>query len=467
MTHAEPPDLGTIDRTLAAALPPGTLYAVGGRVRDEVRAEVEGIPFVAKDLDYVVAGVAFDELLRRLQRVGRTELVGASFAVVKCNVGGTTVDVALPRREQSTGVGHRDFSLQSGAGISLEEDLARRDFRMNMLARALPGGELVDPYGGAASIAARRIDLLKPSAFSEDPLRMLRACQFAARFEYGLSPGTLASMREAAPLVESVSAERVRDELLKLLGANRPSVGFELMRVTGLLAFVLPEIAEGFGVEQNEWHAYDVYHHTLATLDAAPATDPILRLAALLHDVAKPRTKDGPHFYRHEILGEAMAKAILERLRFSNEEANVVGGLVRNHMYSADAALTDGAVRRFVRRVGPESLERQFALRAADVAGSGLPKRSDANERFEGRVRSLLALRPPLSVGDLEISGNDVIVELVAAGLLPRGSRGAPLVGAFLRELLEHVTDDPSRNERAALLESLRAAIERLQSAGS
>jgi tRNA nucleotidyltransferase/poly(A) polymerase len=270
-------------------------------------------------------------------------------------------------------------------------------------------------------------------------------------------------MREAAPLVQSVSAERVRDELLKLLRAARPSLGFEVMRETGLLGFVLPEIAEGFGVEQNEWHAYDVYHHTLSTLDAAPAADPILRLAALLHDVAKPRTKDGSHFYRHEILGETMAQAILERLRFSNEEAIVVGGLVRNHMYSADASLTDGAVRRFVRRVGPESLERQFALRAADVAGSGLPKRSDANERFEARVRSLLAMRPPLSVGDLAISGNDVIAELVSTELLPRGSRGGPLVGALLRELLEDVTDDPSRNDRGPLLESLRAAIERLK----
>jgi hypothetical protein len=132
-------------------------------------------------------------------------------------------------------------------------------------------------------------------------------------------------------------------------------------------------------------------------------------------------------------------------------------------MYSADASLTDGAVRRFVRRVGPESLERQFALRAADVAGSGLPKRSDANERFEARVRSLLALRPPLNVGDLAISGNEVVAELVSAGLLPRGSRGGPLVGEILREFLEHVIDDPSRNERAPLLESLRVAVERLR----
>lgn len=221
-------------------------------------------------------------------------------------------------------------------------------------------------------------------------------------------------------------------------------------------------------MEQNEWHAYDVYHHTLHTLDAAPASDPIVRLAALLHDVGKPRTKDGPHFYRHEIVGEELARSILERFRFSNEEVDEVARLVRHHMYAADPDLSDGAVRRFVRRVGLESLDRQFALRAADVAGSGLPKRSgEANERFEARVRALLALRPPLGIADLAISGSDVIAALVEAGRLPKGSRGSPLVGALLRELLECVTDDPAQNERGHLLERLRVAIERQKTAES
>jgi poly(A) polymerase/tRNA nucleotidyltransferase (CCA-adding enzyme) len=455
------PDIAAIDRALAAALPPGSLYAVGGRVRDELRAARAGVPFVAKDLDYVAVGLGLDDVVRSLQQVGRTELVGASFAVVKCNVDGTTVDVALPRREHSTGSGHRDFAVESGLTVSLDEDLARRDFRMNMMARSIPGGDLVDPYGGAADITAGRIDILKGTAFVEDPLRMLRACQFAARFGYRPSAATFAAMRAAAPLAATVSAERVRDELLKLLGAEQASGGFELMRETGLLGVLLPEIAEGIGVEQNEWHAYDVYAHTLRTLDAAPASDHIVRLAALLHDVAKPRTKDGPHFYKHEVLGEELAREILERLRFSNDEIDNVASLVRNHMYTADASLSDGTVRRFIRRVGVDALERQFALRAADVAGSGLPKRSDANERFEERVRALVSERPALSVRDLAISGNDVIAELVAAGILPKGSRGGPLVGALLSDLLERVTDNPSWNSRGRLLELLRVAIER------
>ena len=174
-------NVAAVDRGVAGVLPPGALYAVGGRVRDEVRTSLDGISRPAKDLDYVATGLELDELVARLGRLGRADVVGASFAVVKCAFDGITVDVALPRRERSTGVGHRDFVVEAGPAISIEDDLARRDFRMNMLARALPDGALVDPYGGAADIRERRIDLLRAEAFEEDPLRMLRAAQFAAR----------------------------------------------------------------------------------------------------------------------------------------------------------------------------------------------------------------------------------------------------------------------------------------------
>jgi len=449
-----------IDARIAAALPPGTLYAVGGRVRDEVRSALDGAPRPAKDLDYVAVGLELAELVARLETIGRADVVGAAFAVVKCTLGETTVDVALPRRERSSGVGHREFVVEAGPAVSLEDDLARRDFRMNMLARALPDGRLVDPHGGEADIRACRIDILRPETFEEDPLRMLRACQFAARFEYSVTRGTMAAMRAAAHLAPTVSAERVRDELTKLLElAPQPSRGFELMREGGLLEGLLPEVAEGIGVEQNQYHAYDVYRHSLATLDASPPGDLVLRLAALLHDVAKPRTKDGPHFYRHEIVGEELARAMLARLRFSNEEVQAVAGLVRHHMYAAEPAQSAATIRRFVRRVGAENLDRQFALRAADVIGSGLPKRGEHNEKFERRVAEILAERPALSARDLAIGGEDVIAEAVSAGKLSAGSRGGPLIGELLQSLLEQVTDDPARNERAQLLAAVREML--------
>jgi tRNA nucleotidyltransferase (CCA-adding enzyme) len=300
----------------------------------------------------------------------------------------------------------------------------------------------------------------RPEAFDEDPLRMLRACQFAARFEYSVTPATMAAMRGAAPLAPTISAERVRDELIKLLElAPRPSTGFELMREGGLLELLLPEIAEGIGVEQNEFHAYDVYRHSLATLDATPPGDLVLRLAALLHDVAKPRTKDGPHFYRHEIVGEELAREILPRLRFSSDVVQTVAALVRHHMYAADPALAAATIRRFVRRVGVENLNRQFALRSADVIGSGLPKRGANNEQFERRVAEIVAERPAFSVRDLALGGEEVIAEAIRAGKLPPGSRGGPLIGELLQRLLEQVTDDPARNEPAQLLAAVREML--------
>jgi poly(A) polymerase/tRNA nucleotidyltransferase (CCA-adding enzyme) len=456
---AERPSTADLDARLASVLPPGSLYAVGGRVRDELRSALDGIPRPASDLDYVAVGIGVSDLIERLQRIGRADLVGASFAVVKCTIDGVTVDVALPRRERSTGTSHRAFEVESGPAVSLADDLARRDFRMNMLARALPAGTLVDPYGGAADIEARRIDLLRLDAFREDPLRMLRACQFAARFEYRLSERTFEALRDGAPLAATVSAERSRDELLKLLSADRPSLGFRIMHESGLLAVLLPEVAEGAGVEQNEYHAYDVLEHSLSTLDAADPGDRSLRLAALLHDVAKPRTKDGPRFYGHEVIGERLSAEILERLRFPAEAIETVSKLVREHMFTTDAAMTDAGVRRFIRRVGIPNIERLFALRAADIAGSGLPKRDDSNEVLRTRVRSLLEARPPLAIEDLRVSGEDAIAALAAAGKLPAGSKGGPAVGRLLRAVLERVMEDPKldRADQMAALANLAA----------
>lgn len=442
-----------LDARLAAVLPSQSVFAVGGRVRDEFRAKIDGATVAPKDLDYVVVGITLDELVERLRPLGRVGVVGASFAVAKLTAPEGDADVALPRRERSTGTGHRDFAVESGPQVSLEEDLGRRDFRMNMIARRIDDDAVVDPFGGIADIRAKRIDIVAPRTFVEDPLRMLRAAQFAARFDFTLSDAARAAMTEAAALVAGVSAERVHDELVKLLEqAAQPSIGLEILRTTGVLAHVWPEILEGVDVDQNEWHAYDVYRHSLATLDAAPPGDLLLRLAALLHDVGKPRTKDGPHFYRHEHVGADLSVAMLERLRFPRDTVATVERLVRLHMYSADPELQPRTIRRFVNRVGVANLERLFALRHADVIGSGLPKRSDENERFEERVAEIVAEHPPFSVRDLTIGGDDVVQLLIARGLAPADYRGDARVGAVLRTLFDEVVDDPQRNERAALL---------------
>jgi putative nucleotidyltransferase with HDIG domain len=219
-----------------------------------------------------------------------------------------------------------------------------------------------------------------------------------------------------------------------------------------VLAQFWPELLEGVGVEQNEWHAYDVWQHNLATLDAIPAGDATLRLAALLHDIGKPRTKEGPHFYRHEQVGAEMAGAMLHRLRFSNETIDTVEHLIRQHMYVQDPELSDAAIRRFIRRIGLEHLQRQFAVRHADIVGSGLPKRDDTNERFEVRVWEEVERKPAFSVADLAISGSDVIAAMVRHGFAPSEFRGDARVGAALHWLFEQVTERPERNEREVLL---------------
>ena len=442
-----------LDALLTAVLPAGALHAVGGRVRDERRAahgEVVGAP---KDLDYVVVGIALEDVVERLRTIGRVDIVGASFAVVKFRSECGAADIALPRRERSTGSGHRDFQIESGPAIPLVDDLRRRDFRMNAIARRIDDDLLIDPHGGDGDIAARRIDAVFDAAFVEDPLRILRAAQFAARLNYVVTPRTQALMCAAAELVPSVSAERIGEEMLKLFAhAPRPSLGLEVLRVCGALAQVWPELLEGDGVEQNEWHAFDVYGHNLASLDATPPGDPLLRLAALFHDVAKPRVKDGPHFYRHELVGADLIPTLLGRLRLPNETIETIAHLVRHHMYRADPQMQAKTIRRFIRRIGVKHLERLFALRAADIVGSGLPKRGPENELFEARVAEILAEDPALTVRDLAIDGAQLIAHWRANGIVDAGYVGDRRLGRALQRLLELVTDDPVRNTVPSLL---------------
>jgi len=448
-----------LDDALGTAFPSGSVYAVGGRVRDDLRAKAAGSVAVPKDLDYVVVGLTQADVAERLGRLGRVDVVGASFAVFKFRSPLGEADIALPRRERSTGTGHREFTIESGPEITLDEDLRRRDFRMNMIARRIDDDAIVDPYGGVADIEAARIDIVDEATFREDPLRLLRAAQFAARFDFTPTERTVSAMTEAAALVATVSGERIGDEMTKLLGAPRPSVGVELLRLTGVLAQLWPEILEGVGVQQNDWHAYDVYRHALATMDAAPADDPVLRLAALLHDVGKPRTAAprpdgrGNTFYSHEIVGAEMVPAMLARLRSSNEAVETITRLVRYHMYAADPDQPPKTVRRFVRRVGADHLPRLFGLRHADVTGSGLPEHEPGtNAAFEARVAAVLAEQPPLGITDLAIGGAEVIALLVARGLAGPDFRGDRRVGTVLHALLEEVLDDPSRNEAGFLV---------------
>ncbi len=255
-----------------------------------------------------------------------------------------------------------------------------------------------------------------------------------------------------------VSAERVRDEWIKAMQARRPSVAFEAMRRTRLLEISCPEMLESVGCVQNKWHAYDVWGHAMACLDACKP-DPILRVAALLHDVAKPRTRafsdktQDYTFYEHERIGAELAEPILARLRFSNEERARVVALVRHHLICYADDWTDAAVRRWLRRVTPDLAPDLYEIGFADARGKGKEHSEDlANiERLRVRVEAVLASGAALSARDLAINGRDLMSEL---GLPP--SRA---IGETLEKLVELVTDDPSANERERLLAAARQIV--------
>jgi len=273
---------------------------------------------------------------------------------------------------------------------SLNEDLSRRDFTMNAIALDPVDGRLTDPFDGRGDLARRLIRAVgDPVArFREDGLRPMRAVRQAAQLGFEIEAATLAAIEPTLDVFRKVSAERVRDEMLKLLASPRPSVGLELMHHTGLLAEVLPEILEGVGCTQNRFHKHDVYGHTLAVVDATRG-DALVRLGALLHDVGKPRARQpregapGEYsFFKHEYVGKDMADAIARRWKLSTADRARVVAMVEHHMFFYTPDWTDGTVRRFVRRVGPETLDALFALREETswaAASARIPSGSSAS----------------------------------------------------------------------------------------
>jgi len=444
------------------------VFIIGGPVRDRLRNLFHGAPYDPKDKDYVITGYGLHEVHERLAGVGKLDAVGASFGVLKLTIPGQpTVDVALPRKERSTGWGHKQFEVQSGPGISIEEDQARRDFLMNAVGVRLISGEVIAHPGAIEDIRAKRITAINGrQSFLDDPLRMLRAAQFAARFEFEIEPDTLALMRECASTIRAdppVAAERIAEELNKLLLKSKyPSIGMRILRDTGLLALVIPGLEQTVGVSQNNFHAHDVFEHTLAVLDASRPTL-VSRWAALLHDIGKPGTRSaeltnrGYTFHGHEQVSAEMAHRILRDLRYPNDLIERVTRVVANHMYLADSALSDSAIKRFINRVGIDLLEDQFELRRSDKIGSGKlnDAREDSNLAFQQRVYDILAQKPPLSLKDLAIGGREVIDALVRHGLKPPEFRGGPEVGRILHELHERVIERPAINDREQLKREL------------
>ncbi|MBD3257764.1 HD domain-containing protein [candidate division GN15 bacterium] len=428
----------------------GRLYEVGGAVRDRYLKPNQAFG----DHDYLVTGIPYRDLAGILKHHGRVDLVGRSFGVIKFTQfraeRSFTFDISLPRKEYSIGVGHKDFDVSFDPDLSVEEDLQRRDFTINAMALALTEshdiGELIDPLGGMVDLTKRQLRMTSPASFNEDPLRMLRAVQFAARFEFMIEPETFRAMRKHAEAIKTVSAERIADELTKLLTrAERPSEGLRIMQSSGLLTHVLPELEECVGVDQpGGYHKFDVFEHTLHVVDATPPRLRI-RLAALFHDITKPRarrlTETGATFYGHEVTGSRVAERALNRLRFPKELAQQVSKLVERHMFTTD--VTDKGLRRLVRKVGQDLIFDLLDLRRADVEGQGMGGTTEDVDEFEANVRAELEKKPPFGLSDLALDGKDVMRMFELAP--------SKAVGRILDHLMEAVLDNPELNAPEAL----------------
>lgn len=343
-------------------------------------------------------------------------------------------------------------------------DLARRDFTINAIAVDPTDGKLIDPFDGRKDIDAKVVRAVGKAfeRFSEDGLRVLRAARFCATLGFDLDDETFAAIEPTLGTFKKVSAERVRDEWVKTMKAKTPSRAFEVMRKSGILGVTCPELLEGVGMEQNKWHSLDVWQHGMLCMDSCVG-DPMLRIAALLHDVGKPRsrefsdkTKDWT-FYDHDRIGAEIADPICTRLKFSNEERARVVALVRNHLFHYDA-WSDQAVRRWIKRVTPERLEDLYRLNEADLRGKGAIF-EEANLQplllLKAHVEKVLAEGAALTTRDLAINGNVLMKEL---GIPP-----GRIIGVILETLLEEVLADPAKNERETQLARAREIWEQSQ----
>jgi putative nucleotidyltransferase with HDIG domain len=340
-------------------------------------------------------------------------------------------------------------------GAHLGEDLARRDVSMNAMALGLDV-TLHDPMGGREDLVRRVVRACGDASarIGEDPLRMLRAVRQAAQFEFDLDPGLAEAIAAAAPRLAEVAPERIGMELGRLVVAPRASWGLDQLRLLGLLPFVSPELAETVDVEQNQYHRYNVWEHLLMAVHLAPQVAH-LRLAALLHDVGKPRClsvdeRGNRHFYRHEQVGADMAAEVLERLRFDGDTRRKVVHLVRYHMdLHFDGEVRDAVIRRMIHRVGLEHMHDLIALRRADRLASGMREGDLSPETVAllQQVERVMQQDAALRVSDLAISGDDVVQVF--------GRAPGPYVGEVLRELLLEVLEEPERNQREHLLARL------------
>lgn len=439
-------------------------YLVGGAVRDMFMNKK------ASDWD-VATDATPEQVISAFKKVIPT---GIAHGTVTVHFMGEEIEVTTFRIEQGYSDGRHPDKVSYASDI--EEDLSRRDFTMNAIAVSLKDGSIVDPFNGKADIKNKVIRSVgNPlERFNEDGLRPIRAIRFASQLGFEIETNTLQAISNEKVLqkTSTISIERFRDELVKLLKSPKPSVGLKLLEDTNIMKLFLPELLEGRNCIQNDvrgYHVFDVLDHNFYSCDGAPVHKVNVRLAALLHDIGKPASKvvrvtdEGEiyNFFSHEKYSETIARKLLTKLRFSNNEINNVCHLIENHMFHYEESWSDAAIRRFVVRVKPENIEDLIDLRLADMYGKyNMPiqiKESNACDlliQLQDRIKKIQEENSAFTLKSLAVSGKD---------LMEIGIPSGKLIGKILDSLLETVLDDPKQNSKDVLLNIAKKLYEQMK----
>lgn len=430
-------------------------YLVGGAVRDTLRGVTPH--------EYDITTDAKPEEVQRIFK--HTIPTGIKHGTILVIIDNMHVEITTFRNDGNYSDGRHPDNVEYAS--SIEDDLPRRDLTINAMAYDILSGKLIDMFDGIGDLKRKLVRSVgNPyERFQEDGLRVMRAVRFATKLNFEIEKQTFDAICRSTGMLASIAAERIREEFNGIIVSDNPFRGLELMRKTGILALVLPELMQGYGVEQNKYHKYDVYYHILYTIQAVEPLENeeltlLVRLAALFHDIAKPMVQknvskqEDPVYYNHEVVGASVAKRIMKRLKYSNAEIDFVMLLVRQHMFYYQDEWTDGAVRRFMKSVGVDNIKPLLKLREADRIGSGKrkDKESSAIPKLVSRIDKIIEEENAITVRDLKINGDEIMKEF---NLKP-----SPLIGKILNYLLDLILDDPLLNEYDQLIQKTKVFLE-------
>ena len=416
-------------------------FLVGGAVRDQL------LGLDAKDWDLTTNALP-QQVIKLFSHVIPTGIKHGTVTVI---FKGYHVEVTTYRIDGKYTDGRRPDNISFSPSIS--EDLKRRDFTINSIAFNLITKEIYDPNKGLDDLKKHSIRAIgvAEERFNEDALRAIRGCRFAAQLNFNVTHETLQGMIKTRHRIPELSKERIYEELMKMMGADKPSISFKLFRDTGILDIILPELSECIGIHQKGSHRYDVFEHSLYACDGVSPEYRDVRIAALFHDIGKPGvrevTLDGiPTFFNHEKLSEQLARKIMTRYRFPNKSINRICHLISNHMFHYEPHWTDSAVRRLIARVGVENLNALYHLRQGDIWGTATAERNNTRlDELKLRISQIMDQENAFSIKDLKINGS----QLHSKGEIPKSRT----MGVILEFLLEAVLDDPELNNEDKLLE--------------